>query len=268
VVARVDGEPVYASDAFGLIHLSAPEEAENAVRQLVIDRLCAAEAAAGGASVPQDAVERELARQIAELERKVKEASKGQSDLASHVKSTLGLEPPAYFELLRGSVERSLLLERVVLFELSRRPRTQLRLIRVKERRLAQEVRGKLEQGADFAALARLHSEDGSAREGGVYPPLPDDLPSPLLEKARTLAAGALSAVEEVSTPDGPRYRIVQVLARLPPESGSFAQKAASLEQVLAGRPLSPLELEAWMRIMEERHRIRLFRLGREDDGA
>jgi parvulin-like peptidyl-prolyl isomerase len=258
-VARVDGEAIPAAAAFRLVYLSAPEQAASAVRQLVIDRLAAAEAAASGASVPAQAVERELARMLADQERKVREASKGATDLATFVKETWQLEPAAYFALVRGSVERSLLLERVVLDELRRHARTQLRLIRVKERRLAEEIRGKVEQGADFAALARQHSEDPTARAGGIYPPLPSDLPSPLFEQTAELAAGALSEVTEVSTPDGPRYRIVQVLARLPAESGSFAERAASIEQTLADRPLSPLELEAWMRIMEDRHSIEVL---------
>jgi parvulin-like peptidyl-prolyl isomerase len=234
----------------------------------VIDRLAAVEAAAAGVSVPPDVTEREFAHVIAEQERTVRERSKGATDLAGFVKQSLGIEIGAYSAMSRATVERSLLLERVVLFELASHPRTQLRLIRVKDASLAREIRTKLEQGADFGALARQHSEDGSARDGGVYPPLPSDLPSPLFEKTESLQGGALSKVEEVSTPEGPRYRIVQVLARLPAETGSWAERAAAIEQLLESRPLAPLELEAWMRIMEERHSIRLLRMGTDDDGA
>ena len=268
VVARVDGEPVLAADAFRLVYLSAPDEAANAVRQLVVDRLSAREAAAIGATVPEEVVARELARLLAEQERRVREASKGRSDLESHVRATWGLPAAEYAAIVRESVERSLLLERVVRFELSRHARTQLRVIRVKERSLAEEIRRKLVQGADFAVLARQHSEDGSAREGGIYPPLPSDLPSPLFERTGAIAPGGISEVEEVSTADGPRYRIVQVLARLPSESGSFAELAPQIERTLDERPLAPLELEGWMRIMEDRHRIRLLGMGTDDDGS
>ncbi len=268
VVARVDGAPIFASEAFRLLALSVPDDAHNAVRQLAVDRVAAAEAAAIDAAVPTAVVERELARLLSEQERKVREASKGAKDLSAYVESVYGLKPPAYFDLVRSALERSLLLERIVLFELSRHPRTQMRLIRVKERPLAEEIHAKLAQGADFAALARQHSEDASGRDGGVYPPLPSDLGSPLFEKTESLAAGALSEVEEVSTEGGPRFRIVQVLARLPAEAGAFAERTAAIEQALDGRPLSPLELEAWMRIMEERHQIRVLGLGADDDGA
>jgi hypothetical protein len=268
VIARIDGQPIYAGEAFPLVALSAPAEAGNAVQRIVLDRLCAAEGGAIGASVPPELLESEVARFLVEQERKVRDASKGKSDLAAWLKNTFGLEPPAYFDLVKGSLERSLLLERVVLYELGRHPRAQLRVIRVKDRALAEEIRGKLEKGADFAALARQHSEDGSGRDGGVYPPLPTDLASPLFEKTEALAPGALSPIEEVSTEGGPRFRIVQVLARLPPETAGYAERAAALEQQLAGRPLSPLELEAWMRLMEERHQIRLLGMGSDDEGA
>lgn len=261
-VATVDGARIDAADALRLLLLSAPDEANNAVRQLVLDRVAAAEAAALGIGVPAAVVERELERLLAEQERRVAEASKGKRDLAAHAKATWGIERAAYVALARATLERSLLLERVVLHELALHPRVQLRLLRVKERSLAEEIARKLELGADFAALARQHSEDGSAREGGLYPPLPSDVASPLFERTEGLAPGQCSPVHEVATPDGPRYRIVQLLARLPADGGDLAARSAAIEQLLDARALSPTELEAWMRLMEGRHEIRFHGLG------
>jgi hypothetical protein len=266
VVARVDGQAIHAADVYRLLFLSAPKETADAVRTLVLDRIASGEARAIGASVPKDAVEQELARQLADQERKVREASKGRGDLAEFVKATYAMDLPEYTALIRTSFERSLLLERVALYELSRHPRTQVRVIRVKDRSLANDLRSKLALGADFAVLARQNSEDGSARDGGVYPPLPSDLPSPLFEQTESLREGEFSEVEEVSTPEGPRYRIMQVLARLPAETGTWAERSAAIEQQLAGKPLSPLEFEAWVRIMEERHQVRLLGRGTDDD--
>ena len=256
-IATVDGAAIRAGDAFELLRLAVPDEAANAIRQLIVDRLCRTEAAQAGIAVPAELVEREFARMVAGQERKVKEASKGRQDLAAYAKQALGLDPAVYLARVRDSVERSLLLERVVLLELGQRERIQLRLIRVKERPLAEEIRRKLVQGADFAVLARTHSEDAAAREGGLYPPLPADLPSPLFERAAKLAPAALSEIEELSTSDGPRYRIVQLLSRLPAEPGEWSTRAPAIEKLLDGRPLSPLELEAWLQIMEDRHAIR-----------
>jgi len=253
--------------AFHLLLLSAPDEANNAVRQLVLDRLAAAEAHAHGIAVPAAALERELPRLLAAQERKVAEATRGKRDLTAHVRATWGLERDAYDAIARASLERSLLLERVVLHELSRHPRVQLRLIRVKEQALAEELARKLEQGADFAALARQHSEDGSARDGGLYPPLPTDLPSPLFDRTEGLAPGARSPVHEMATVDGPRWRIVEVLARLAPDERGAAERAAAIEALLEGRGVAPPELEAWMRIMESRHEIRFLGLKGEGNG-
>ena len=51
-VATVDGTPIGAFEAFRLLLLSVPDDANNAVRQLVLDRLAAGEAAAQGITVP------------------------------------------------------------------------------------------------------------------------------------------------------------------------------------------------------------------------
>lgn len=267
VVAQVDGVSIGAGAAFRLLLLSVPDEANNAVRQLVLDRLAAGEAAAHGITVPPAVVERELSRLLAEQERKVAAASRGARDLAAHVKATWGIEPPSYVALVRATLERSLLLERAVLHELVQHPRVQLRLIRVKDKALAEELAKKLELGADFTALARQHSEDGSARDGGVYPPLPTDLPSPLFEQTADLAPGARSPVHEVATADGPRWRIVEVLARLPPDQRPPAERTSAIEALLDGRAVAPPELEAWMRIMEARHEIRFLGLEGEANG-
>jgi parvulin-like peptidyl-prolyl isomerase len=261
-VALVDGATVHAGEVYRLLLLSLPDETQNAARQLVVDRVAAAEAAAASIEVPAAAVDRELERVLGEQDRKVRESSKGKQDLATYVQQTYSLDKAAYAELVRGTVARSLLLERVVLLELSKHPRTQLRLIRVKERPLAEEIRKKVVQGADFATLARQHSEDGSARDGGLYPPLPSDLPSPLFARTEGLKGGDVGEVEEVSTNDGPRFRIVQVLTRLPAEAGSWTERGAGIDKVLDGRALSPLELEAWMHVMETRHPIRILPLG------
>ncbi|MSR47483.1 MAG: hypothetical protein EXS13_10560 [Planctomycetes bacterium] len=258
-VAMVDGVPIGSAAAFRLLLLSVPDEANNAVRQLVLDQLAAAESGAAGVRVPDAVLERELARLLTDQERKIAEASRGSRDLTAHVKATWGITREAYDALARSTLERSLRLERVVLHELCRHPRVQLRLLRVKERALAEEVARKLDQGADFAALARQHSEDGSAREGGVYPPLPSDLPSPLFDHTENLADGERTAVHEVATADGPRWRIVQLLARLPADDRPLAERNAAIEALLDGRALAPPELEAWMRVMEERHQIRFL---------
>jgi parvulin-like peptidyl-prolyl cis-trans isomerase-like protein len=268
VVGSVDGVAIHASEAFRILTLNLPDESANAVRQIVIDRIAAAEAAEGHITVPEAAIAREFDRVLADQDRKVRESSKGKLDLAAYVKNSYGLEKADYEAIVRASVSRSLLLERVILFELSHHPRIQVRLIRVKDKSLAEEIRKKLAESADFATLARQHSEDGSARDGGIYPPLPSDLPSTLFTRTDAIKNGEIGPVEEVSTNDGPRYRIVQVLTRLPAESGAWTERSAAIEQVLEGRPLSPLEVEAWMRVMEQRRQVRILQLGALTHGS
>ncbi|MEM6910118.1 MAG: peptidylprolyl isomerase [Verrucomicrobiota bacterium] len=76
---------------------------------------------------------------------------------------------------------------------------------------LAEEIRRKLRAGADFAQMAKMHSEDGFAVDGGSMPVMArTDLSPSLGDPAFSLKVGAISEVIE----DSSGFTILKVDAR------------------------------------------------------
>ena len=236
-----------------------------AVRELVLERLTRRESAVHGIEVEAAAVEARLQAVLEDLERRIRTSTQGTDGAEEYVPATFGIPWSQYLGHVRASVEQSLLLERAAMYELQQHPRVQVRLIRVRDGVVAEELREKLDRGADFATLARSHSDDASAEEGGLYPPLPEDLEdSPLLRGVAKMAEGELSEVQVVGAGGSRAYRIVQVVARLPARSGAYSARAQQVEEELSHRGISALELDAWMRIMDGRYGIQWLGMGEE----
>jgi peptidyl-prolyl cis-trans isomerase SurA len=89
---------------------------------------------------------------------------------------------------------------------------TSVKRTRAQADSLARELRRQLvQEGADFAALAKAHSDDASAAEGGQIAPLqPGDVPPEFERAAVALQAGAISDV--VESPFG--FHIIQRRSR------------------------------------------------------
>ncbi len=266
-VGEVDGTGIFAEEVFPRLYLAYYRETSDAVRQVIIERLASSGAKEHGVTVTEEAVEKETQRVLAQHESNLRSASKGAEGLKEFVESTLGIAEKDFLSWVRRGAEISLILERLIRFELSRCPRAEVRLIRVKSRELAQELVEKLRRGASFPALARQHSVDPSAAEGGAYPMLPLDQDSPLLERTRGMSEGELSAVEEVELADGTQFRILQLVKRLDSDPRSYQEMKDDIEDGLERRPVSSLELDAWMRTMERNHQIRLLGAGVPEDG-
>jgi peptidyl-prolyl cis-trans isomerase C len=95
----------------------------------------------------------------------------------------------------------------------------------------AREILGRLRGGEDFAALARQHSQDGSAERGGDLGYFARGRMTPNFERAAfALPVGKLSDV--VETPFG--YHLIKVTDRQPPRTFTLAEIREPLRQRLA----------------------------------
>lgn len=94
--------------------------------------------------------------------------------------------------------------------------------IRQAARAKAEDLRSRLEQGADFAALAREHSEDAvSSQEGGELPWLMPGQTAPAFDQAVfSLEPGQLGPVVESRY----GYHVVEVLEKQPEQTAPFEQ--------------------------------------------
>jgi hypothetical protein len=106
--------------------------------------------------------------------------------------------------------------------------------------RLALEVR----EGADFAKLARRHSDHQTARDGGLLPPLTRSFESPITEPAFELAPGEVSDVLTIESETGVQFAIFYCLERRPPRDADFAEVRDELRADLERRPLEDVEYE------------------------
>ncbi len=109
----------------------------------------------------------------------------------------------------------------------------------------AQRLIVSLKEGADFAALARLHSADESAARGGELGYVHAGMLSP---EAQQVVDGLSPG--EVSGPvrllQG--YAIFRVNDRIPPQLNDFSRSAARARQLLS----RDMKVQAWRRLLED----------------
>jgi peptidyl-prolyl cis-trans isomerase C len=131
-----------------------------------------------------------------------------------------------------------------------------------RRRRRAEELRGRAAAGADFAALARQHSEDPGtrARGGDLGSFTRDSHPRAFDDAAFALKPGAVSAV--VQTDFG--FHVIKVAAREPARAQTLAEAAPEIRRrLLAEREAA--QLKDWLKAARRRADIRLndpFRFG------
>jgi parvulin-like peptidyl-prolyl isomerase len=130
--------------------------------------------------------------------------------------------------------------------------RVQVRQIVVEERSKADGLRTRLEQGTDFAELARASSLAPEAAKGGELPPFErGELPE-AFDRAFELAVGQTSAV--IESPYG--FHIFLLERRIPATEPTFEELREKLAAELGQRRLEELRRE-WLRGLRKSAEIR-----------
>lgn len=262
VLAVVEGEEVRAEDLLPFQFLTRTEQVFAALEQEVRRRLLVREATRLGVTVPR-----------AELDRKVAEVLKAQDDdyrlqagpdraFEAYIQDRYGIAPSVYRRCVEAQVLDELMLARVVRYDLRLRTRLEVRVLVVDDVDVAREVMDELAEGANFAALAKQVSVDASKNRGGLFPPIGEDCPHPLLEGAKDLAEKEVSDVATVVRGKTRLFRLLKLERRHAADPRPYAEQAAEIESELAERPLDPFEALEWDRRARDRYRIEV-RLGR-----
>jgi len=175
----------------------------------------------------------------------------------------------------RESVRREMVTDRAALLELAPRARVpkselkawydehrgdyakperaQVRQIVVEERTKAEELHARLEQGADFAALARANSLAPEAPAGGELPPFAlGELPE-AFDRAFELEPGRISSV--IESPYG--FHIFLLERKIPATTPTFEELSEKLAAELGQRHLEELRRE-WLRSLRKSAEIQL----------
>jgi parvulin-like peptidyl-prolyl isomerase len=175
----------------------------------------------------------------------------------------------------RETVRREMVLERTALAELGARARVpdsalrayfeehkanyatparvQIRQIVVAEKPKAEELRGEVEKGGDFAELARANSIGPEASEGGMLPPFAKGELPEAFDRAFELEPGRVSAV--IESPYG--FHLFLVVQKLPAHEASFDEVREKIELELSEQQLSDLRRE-WVRSLRKNAEIKV----------
>lgn len=255
-VALVDGEPIHADALLPALFLAKAETLYGALEQAIQNRLVRREASRLSVFVDARDVASEVERVLEEQEDQFRLAAGPDADLVGFFEQRYGVSKERYRAVVRERVVQEMFLQRVVRYEARQRERFQARVMLLDDPELAREVVAKLARGASFAALARQHSRDARAGQGGLYPPVAFDCPHELFKGAAELPVGETSDLLPYRASGRPLFRLLRVERRLPADPRPFRLQRADLERELRSEPLDPFELYEWDRRMRERYRI------------
>ncbi|MEE2711689.1 MAG: peptidylprolyl isomerase [Planctomycetota bacterium] len=152
------------------------------------------------------------------------------------------------------------LFSRIIRFEAMRTDRVELAMIVTKDRRTMEDVKSRLDQGADFARVAQRYSVHESKQRGGRLPPLPREALNPVVaSRAFELKVGECTGVLDIDDGRGHRqYEIVRLLGRLPGRTVTWSSVEDEVEAGLKERPVDPMEWTAWYLRLERLYSVRV----------
>lgn len=250
VVAVVAGRPVFVSELLSQWVYAKNFEVLKHLDNLALARIVQVEAQRLGVEVDPSAATAAYERSVAAIESEVKKKHP-KLGFDSYVDRVMGLDPIRYRERLRDDAVRQLLGERVARAWLLGSERSEVRIIVAKDEAADALVKSGLAAGADFAELARQHSADSSAKDGGRIPPVVrGDTPIGRLAFAGDIGKVAGPVVE------AGRSVYLLVEARPAPVAGDWAVVGPAVEADLKSRPVDELEIAQWRGAMQERYEV------------
>lgn len=252
VIATVAGEPIYVSELLGQWLYTDPAQVREHLDNLTLHRLVVAEASRLGVRVGPDLLGQRYEAAVKAIEAQVQRNEKRREmTLDTFVDRVLGLDPIRYRERIREDALRTLLGERVARAWLVSSEHAWTHVIAVKTEDDMKKVQAELATGKPFEEVARTHSIDDSAKQGGKAPPV---------VKGDT-AMGQIAFETEVGKVSTPRHEagawlIARVDERPKPLIGDWTVVGKAVEESLAKTPVDPLELAQWRAAMDQRYTI------------
>jgi hypothetical protein len=249
----VDGRALSLEEILVEWQRTAPREVFLIVEKLVSARLAFAEAERLGLKLDEQAVEAACAAQIARTRAEIAREAGGE-DLDDYIREVLGTEPERQWETVRAGVRRQMLAERAVRAFALEHENARVRILVVADEAQARGLADELAAGADFATLAREHSIDSSAAEGGLVPYLVRQDAAPLARIVFAAAPGELVG----PLPAAGHFFLVLVEELRAPLAGGPDELLGAVEQSLRAFPVAEAEFLHWKLEMEQRYPVDL----------
>lgn len=250
VIATVAGQPIEVDELLAQwLHQDSIGVLEH-LDQIVVTHLALAEAKRLSIKVDPDRAERAYDESVAAIEKQIAIKRPGML-LDKYVDRVLGLDPIAYRERLRDDALKSLIVERAARAYVLQSEHAFLRMIVVKTDEDVKAVQNELATGTAFEDVARKHSADPSAKDGGRIPPV---------IRSET-AVGKLAFETKIGAIAGPQaeqgaWLFVKVDERPEPLSGNWGEIGAAVEKSLAERRIEELEFSQWRVAMLRRYDV------------
>lgn len=122
-----------------------------------------------------------------------------------------------------------------------------------KQKKLAQELRTKVANGADFSATAKAYSQDSRAENGGEWDWMAKtDMMPAIADAAMALKTGGISPVIDMET----SYIIVSCDAKKLGTAPSLESKRAEIERMIS-QEKSKASIDSWMESVRKKHVIK-----------
>lgn len=248
VIARVGEEALRKSQAFDYLLKTYPDKVRASIAVMLGNRVLAAECERWGIRVAEREIENWWRDQERQLERQAKLDLGAGATLQDWVRQRFGQELDVYRAASADRERAKRMLSRLVRFHEIRSDRIEARIVSVTDRDGAKRIRQWLDEGAEFAAVARRYSVHPSAENGGRLPPLwRGALHESLDEVAFDLSEGETSPVIHVRDGAGrDRFQIVRVLKRLPGRPVAWGEVESEVLDSLKAEPLTPDEWTLW----------------------
>jgi parvulin-like peptidyl-prolyl isomerase len=258
VLAEVAGEKVWKSQLVDFFFLFSPKLAGELLSELIKNQMLARELARLQVEIPEQEVETTLKRELEEQRNAVRVQYTGKVSFAEFVQETFSRTEDEYIQDLRKVTRGLVGLARVIRYEQVLEDRIQARMISVRTREKAEEIRKKLEDGADFIALAKKESVAPTAAEGGLQPVFGRGFLVPEVEEvAFRLGEGEVSPILESGKGDSRLYHLLRVVKRFPARNLPYSAVAAEIEQSLKAKAMEQFEVDARRVRAERRYQVK-----------
>ncbi|MDP6369388.1 MAG: peptidylprolyl isomerase [Planctomycetota bacterium] len=251
-IALVAGQAVGAGELIAFWFQRDPAGVREMLEQLALSRLVMAEASRLGMVLAPEPVEAAWRSSLAELDRRIAREAPG-TDTEDYIREFMGREPSTFREGLRQEILLEALASRVVRAWMLCEERSRVRVIVTKTEEDMDAVRTALAAGGDFAELARKHSQEESAADGGLLPPI--------VHSQTVLSRLAfLTEVGEVGGPVGEQGSLMLIRVEERPTplemDADWSVLGPAVEASLASNPVQDPEYWQWKEAIGRRYEV------------
>lgn len=246
-VARIGDLVLRRSHAFARLMTADPKLALETVDLLVFDALVARHAEQHGIRVDTATVVARAEQQEQELLRQLRADFGADADFGAWIWRIFGMRLSDWRAVEQIRTAQRLYQGYTLRYLALREDRVVVRYIVHSDARLLAQLAEQVKLGADFATLALRHSDDALRRDGGLLPAFGVGFQHPVADVAFGLQPGQVSPVFEREVAGEKRQFLVFCKERLAGREVPFAAVAEEIDRDLVARPLTPLEINAYM---------------------